>query len=336
MNTNSIVHKFSLGKKLVFLILAFQLESNICGLGYDIASGAILVDPPKIDIGTHKLSENVKVSFKLFNQGRRSITIKNIISSCGCVHINTSSNEIVPNGYVDIEVVINGLPDEAELNKLIWIVTNNRSNPVIRVPIHGKFLADNHQLRAFPHMVVGGISKVGERTDRVIAIERNGGVPIGDIRITPSQKWIKVYTEKREGERQLFLHAIITSQESVGKYSESILIEGPDPNDSLQIPVSGETLPTICIYPKSILVSPEQQAYKIHVVKNASTKIALLCSEFKGVDFKLLAIENHIVDKSCLIVRLKRNTLRRYIKGELLLKFTGIDKPYKVTFVSAT
>jgi len=143
---------------------------------------ALTVKPSVIDIGTQQTGQIVETKSTIFNTGTESITIKKFVQSCNCLDIQTNTQTIAPGKHIELNMKINGPIQEGKFEKSLWILTDDLSNPVYTIKIIGDFIALDHQLVAYPDIVICGSIDFDSKVSRAIQVKRNGGVPIGQVR----------------------------------------------------------------------------------------------------------------------------------------------------------
>lgn len=86
------------------------------------------------DFGSIKEGEKVSYIFKLSNEGKSDLIIRNVKASCGCTAIK-HENIVKPNQTIDLKVEFNSSGKRNRQNKSITVITNDPKNPttVLRV-----------------------------------------------------------------------------------------------------------------------------------------------------------------------------------------------------------
>jgi hypothetical protein len=94
------------------------------------------IDKNIFDFGTINEGEKVEHVFKLSNNGKRDLLIRNVKASCGCTAVK-HENTVKPGETTDISVVFNSRGKRGRQNKSITITTNDPKNPTIVLRVMG-------------------------------------------------------------------------------------------------------------------------------------------------------------------------------------------------------
>jgi mono/diheme cytochrome c family protein len=132
-----------MSKTVVFLVvLVLLFSAGLPCLCLRALAGPHLVLVPKIsiaetefDLGVLEEGVEAKHSFKIDNQGNKTLVIKSAYSTCGCTVPHIKKNQIAPGESSDLEVVMNTSMKQGDIIKPIEIRTNDPVNPVSTVYI---------------------------------------------------------------------------------------------------------------------------------------------------------------------------------------------------------
>ncbi len=93
------------------------------------------VDNPEVSFGKMNQSEKFEHEFVLSNNGKSTLYIRKIKSSCGCTAARPEKMAIEPGGSVKIKAIFNSAGKRGNQNQNITIITNDpkRTNVVLRI-----------------------------------------------------------------------------------------------------------------------------------------------------------------------------------------------------------
>jgi hypothetical protein len=100
-----------------------------------LASAPVAVFSDKVfDFGTIKQGDKPVHQFKLTNNGKTDLIIRNVKASCGCTAVK-HENVIKPGQTIDLTVEFNSRGKRSRQNKSVTVITNDPKNPttVLRV-----------------------------------------------------------------------------------------------------------------------------------------------------------------------------------------------------------
>ena len=89
-------------------------------------------DPYTWDFGRVKEGEVLKHSFTLKNESAKTLTIKEVNTSCGCTASEARKKTLLPAEDTLIEVSFNTKGYSGPVQQYIYVHTDNHDNPIIR------------------------------------------------------------------------------------------------------------------------------------------------------------------------------------------------------------
>lgn len=93
-------------------------------------------DNKVFDFGTIKQGDKAEHVFKLTNNGKTDLIIRNVRASCGCTAVK-HDNVIKPGGTTNVSVVFNSRGKRNRQNKSITVITNDPKNSTIILRVMG-------------------------------------------------------------------------------------------------------------------------------------------------------------------------------------------------------
>jgi len=126
-------------KNKFIIILILLLLSTVSLIGwYKWAIPKIWIKSSVWDVGTIKSSEIVKTTISIQNKGIKKLNI-HIKSSCPCITIETYKNFFSYN-TIQLRLIYNPTDDSGEIEKIVYIYSNDPVNPVILFHVKAKVI----------------------------------------------------------------------------------------------------------------------------------------------------------------------------------------------------
>ena len=107
--------------------------------------GKETVDPYTWDFGRVSEGEIVKHAFSLKNESDKTLTIKDLHTSCGCTASEIKKRVLGPGESAEIGVSFNSKGYKGEVKQFIYVNTDDIDNPVIRFIIKGVIASEAKQ-----------------------------------------------------------------------------------------------------------------------------------------------------------------------------------------------
>ncbi|MEX0988323.1 MAG: DUF1573 domain-containing protein [Bacteroidales bacterium] len=95
----------------------------------------VSVQTPEVNFGQLKQNEKFEHDFILTNNGKSTLFIRKIKSSCGCTAVQPEKKQIEPGESVKIKTIFNPAGKRGNQNKNVTVITNDpkRSNLILRI-----------------------------------------------------------------------------------------------------------------------------------------------------------------------------------------------------------
>lgn len=311
---------------MVILPLFLALISASMGKG--------LLVPEEIKIGDHSLGEEVTVEIDISNNSSKSITIKKIIASCGCIKISPKTCEIPPKGTGKVLVTVDSFGIEGKFSKNIIFISDSEASPLI-TKITGKFIAKDHNLTVFPRSLGLQEIKHDERIQQVFRVSRRGNVSIGELVIkVPEWCRYKILSERSSDKRFYFVVTVDRLSPS-DNLKGNIIVGGKNiQEDFARVPLIVQTRPKIEVFPKKVMVCNRKKTYALKVFCDEDQLPQLSKYEFQSEGMELTSCEIISGDVPNLLVKVSRKADKTgFCDGKLILQFKD-TQPIKINFVS--
>lgn len=117
------------------LVLAASLQAQRA------AQGAKIVCPDETwNFGSVPQQQELKHAFKIRNAGDAQLEIRQVVASCNCAAAMPKKNRLAPGEETQIDVVLKTLTFKGRLDKIVTVISNDRSRPQLRLNISGEVL----------------------------------------------------------------------------------------------------------------------------------------------------------------------------------------------------
>lgn len=336
---------------LVTLLLLFVLSGAV--YGDDITMN--LSNSSVVDLGTHSLDEKITQTLRLYNNSSKPVHIKKIESSCSCIAVLSSPDEVKPGGYAKIRLEIrNASRREGPFTKTLWIITGKKESDIYTIKIKAFFKANKHNLIARPRFIDLGSVCPNSTLIRSVRITRRGWVPIGKLKVISADDFVSVKPQNRTGEEKVTsadnqlsiktqeenaeqrrFHIFVDVPCDANKINSDIILGSGKEDDFVRIRMRANILSKVSVYPDTVLVTPEEKEYKLSVTTLKESCNRLRSYRFKSDNLKLEFLDSKINSSNFLFTTIKRKgDYSGFAQGILTLYYKGIEKPVKVLFVS--
>ena len=99
---------------------------------HTVSYGEETIDPYTWDFGLVREGQIVKHAFSLQNEPDKTLTIKDVHTSCGCTASEIKKKALSPGESTEIGVSFNSKGYSGEVKQFIYVNTDDIDNPVIR------------------------------------------------------------------------------------------------------------------------------------------------------------------------------------------------------------
>jgi len=93
------------------------------------------IDPLFWDFGTVAKDSTVKHEFTITNYTKRTLIIKDVVTSCGCTASDVGKKTLAPDEKTKVLVSFNSKGYKGEVTQFVYINTDDQENPVIKLTI---------------------------------------------------------------------------------------------------------------------------------------------------------------------------------------------------------
>jgi len=128
----------------IYLYVSANLTEDFSSLsGEEIASAPVFqLASNTVDFGKMKQSSSVDVEFSFVNTGKRDLIIRNVKAGCGCTALMPTENVIRPGATGTIKAKFNSGGYKGNINKSIFVYTNDPKKSEVMLIIKGEVLVD--------------------------------------------------------------------------------------------------------------------------------------------------------------------------------------------------
>lgn len=117
---------------LILLFLSFPLQGCYSQNQEEITSQTEITDPYSWDFGQAKEGEALKHVFVLKNESEKTLTIKDVNTSCGCTASKVEKKILLPGETTEIEVRFNTKGYSGLTQQYVYVHTDSLDKPIIR------------------------------------------------------------------------------------------------------------------------------------------------------------------------------------------------------------
>jgi hypothetical protein len=87
------------------------------------------------DFGAVKKGEIVSHDFRVKNNSERTLTIKNVTTSCGCTASAAKKNVLEPQESTEVSVKFNSKGYNGQVSQFVYVNTDDPDNPILKFTI---------------------------------------------------------------------------------------------------------------------------------------------------------------------------------------------------------
>ncbi|MDP3732813.1 MAG: DUF1573 domain-containing protein [Candidatus Omnitrophota bacterium] len=130
---------------LVLLFLAFSLQGCYAQNQEKIITQTENADPYSWNFGQVKEGEVLRHAFVLKNESEKTLTIKDVNTSCGCTTSKVEKKILLPAETTDIEVQFNSKGYSGLAQQYVYVHTDSLDNSIIRFIIKAEVVTKDKQ-----------------------------------------------------------------------------------------------------------------------------------------------------------------------------------------------
>lgn len=117
----------------------YKKELGIDSINHELSE--IKVSPKHLAMGAFTIGEEKMAKFRLFNNGSKTVTIRDISTSCSCTAAWADNDTIYPNGNIDIHV--NCQPEKGDSHFVRYVNVLLNDDQEINLSISGFMEIEN-------------------------------------------------------------------------------------------------------------------------------------------------------------------------------------------------
>ncbi len=136
---------------LILLFLSFPLQGCYSQNQEKITSQAEITgqteiaDPYSWDFGQAKEGEVLKHTFVLKNESEKTLTIKDVNTSCGCTASKVEKKILLPGESTEIEVQFNSKGYSGLTQQYVYVHTDSLDKPILRFIIKAEVIKSKEE-----------------------------------------------------------------------------------------------------------------------------------------------------------------------------------------------
>lgn len=328
---------------LAFIFVVWQLCTNTTSLEAETASGeeqsisasdqhpTIVFDNSDFNFGQIYKGQKVEHIYKFENQGKDTLEIKKVKSSCGCTAVILTNKTILPGETGEIKTTFNSSTYSGNIMKSITVSSNDPDAPNHRLTISGQII---EVISIKPVNINFGSVFLDKDTDKTVTVTvKSQTEPDFKInKITPSKPYINAsIAEEKDGE--YIINVTLKDYRKIGKFSGKIILEtNSQKQQKADIPFFGEIEGDVTAYPKRIyygIVTEGKELTQKLFVKMNEANIKILNTKISP-DFLSVKIDERYEQNNphCLIeVKLHKEAAIGKLNGSLELHTNSKQQP---------
>lgn len=220
----------------------------------------IFFEEPIYDFGKVYKNEDVEHFFMFENRGTKDLIIEDIKASCGCIISEAITTKVLPGMSGGIAVILRGVSDTGAISKNIKIYSNDPDTPVYSLELSGEIMED---ITINPQQINFGFISKGEKVKAEIDIKPRPGFKLKIKDVIPPGPVISIKHKKDEPENKYIAEVTLKDTATVGVLTGNIqILTNSERQNRLIIPVSGEVLGDIRLYPSHLYFGPIRKGNK--------------------------------------------------------------------------
>ena len=149
----------------------------------------LLVDQPVFAFGEVLQGQTVEHVFVLHNQGKQTLHIDRVRSSCGCTAALLSADDIDAGGSGEVRAIFNSGRFRGPVEKTIYLYTNDPRQAAATLHLRGTVVPE---LETVPAEVNFGPLTAGERREISVTLINRGQNPLTLKSASASRPWLQV------------------------------------------------------------------------------------------------------------------------------------------------
>jgi hypothetical protein len=299
------------------------------------ALGVSIVNIP-VNLGHHRVGTRVQITVPVPNTSKYPVTIKKVMTSCGCTTAKPASWRVGPHSRDDVQVCINAPLLSGPFNETVLLVAAGKRSAGWRILLSGYFNTPHASLITIPRVIELGDALPGVARFQTVRVERNEGGSVGGLTATSSAAWVVV--QKRDhlsNDKQVVYRVKIVPPMRTGQAYEQVYFRGRKSKDFVRVPIRMNVQPVVGVWPNKVLLTPGQSIYRLMVRPALTKDVTLVSYESKSKGIKIVSVKQSkkLMDGKPALDVQAEPTGKGFISATLTLRFKQWSKPVKVTFV---
>jgi hypothetical protein len=310
-------------------LLTFLLPAAISGVFAAVACG----EPSRIDlggrvaveIGEHMIGDRFTSTVSLLNPLNEPVRITEIKSSCGCLSAKVSPTAMAPGGTAAVQVDVDGLGIVGVFDKAVLLRTDNKTLPLVRLVLRGRFMARDRNLFCLPAEISLDQMQPGQLTEQVVAVRRSGMPDVGTVRLLPSAGYLSAQVDsKRSTDKTVYFTVRISAPAAGTEIRDEILIQGPEADDFVRLPIRTRVAEPMVVTPNRCLLVANEQTSRLYVTRRSPAIGGLRGYFVASGDVEVVSCEESGWPNASTVLTLRTGKLHDgFNQGLLLLEFDG-------------
>jgi hypothetical protein len=237
-------------KKALFLAFLFCFQPVFI---FSEDSGAkITFGENSFEFGEILQGNKVTHKFPFKNEGGQTLKVDRVQTSCGCTAAVAGKKELAPQEASEIDVTYNSAGRSGEVNKSIYVFSNDAQTPRYELKIHGSIVT---LLSIEPAVLNLGTVALGQSVEKEIKLKlTRERAPLKIMRVEKSGhvEWTPA-DGVISGQNETVFKLKFTPDPRLGFVSERVTLHFDDPSVfPVNIPLSGRVEGPITVFPMRI------------------------------------------------------------------------------------
>jgi hypothetical protein len=209
----------------------------------------IFFENPDFDFGKIFKGQTVEHVYKFENQGKGTLEISKVKTSCGCTAAMLTDKIISPGKAGEIKATFKSGSFKGNVTKSITVVSNDPNSPNFKLTLSGEIV---EEISVKPRNINFGSIYLGKEIDEKIEIKTTTESNFKIKKITSSKSFANAsITEKNKD--GYTIKVTLKDNHKIGRFSGGIYLETDNPRQpKVTIPFFGEIIGDITTYPNNI------------------------------------------------------------------------------------
>ena len=218
--------------------------------GAKVEGPAIFFERHSHDFGLVEGSRTIRTVFRFRNEGRGTLIIDRVTSSCGCAATLLSDSEVPPGGCGEIKVALTVGGSSGKVQHSIYVHSNDPRQPVSRLSIAASV---KEGIRISPSRIYLGQLRLKDivRTRLTVFLPADQGVVLEGVVSSSPNIAVGDFRSGDAASRRCEIPITMTATGSLGAFSEKIVLKTTDGNTPrVEVPVEGFIVGPLVVFPE--------------------------------------------------------------------------------------